>query len=185
MDSTSNHPVKLWWTLTGDFAWSGLSREPTLTTDGQLYHQETLSRPVICNQHQPNSRAQEELEGKPTLLHNVWRGLQLMFSRPIQIMILFRGGCTSCRETYFMAHGTSDHCPGCREHWLVVVVHKVTLRSVEFASKESSGKRRKGKPVFMLQPLEFAMLLKRALKRVRFAADRVDCNTEVPDPNKT
>ena len=67
----------------------------------------------IWSEHQLNSRAQEELEEKSILLCNVWRGLQLMFSRPTQIMILFRGGCTSSRED-FMAHGTSDHCPGCR-----------------------------------------------------------------------
>ena len=37
-------------TLTGDSAWSGRSREPTLTTDGKLCHQEILSQPPICSQ---------------------------------------------------------------------------------------------------------------------------------------
>ena len=36
------------------------------------------------------------------------------------------------KQRDFMAHGTSDRCPGC--------VHKATLRNVEFALKESSGK---------------------------------------------
>ena len=34
--------------------------------------------------------------------------------RQIQTVIQFRGGCTSSRVTSFMAHGTSDRCPGCR-----------------------------------------------------------------------
>ena len=42
-------------------------------------------------------------------------------------------------------------------HWSVVVVHKVTLRNVEFALKESPGKRRKGRLVFVLQPVEWVM----------------------------
>ena len=57
----------------------------------------------------------------------------------------------------FMAHGTSDHCP-VAEHWSVVAVHKATLRSVEFALKESSGKRTTRKPVFALQPVGWVML---------------------------
>ena len=53
----NRHPAILWWTLTVDFAWCEQSREPTLTTDGKLCHQGTLSRPLIWSRRQPSSRA--------------------------------------------------------------------------------------------------------------------------------
>ena len=40
-----------------------------------------------------------ELGRKSIPLHNNWRGVRLMLSRQIQIVIQFRGGCTSCRVT--------------------------------------------------------------------------------------
>ena len=68
----------------------------------------------------------------------------------------------------------------------MVDAHRVTLRNVELVSRECPGKRKKGKPVFTLQPLGLVTLPRgvhwRALKRVRFAADRVDDNAEVPEP---
>ena len=146
----------MWWTLTGDFAWCEQSREPTLTTNGKFCHQGTLSRPPTWSQRQPSSRAQEELEEKSILLRNVWRFTQLTLSRPIQIMTLFRGGCTSSREiSWHMGRRITARVA---RNWSVVVVHKVTLRNVGFALKESSGKRRKGKLVFVLQPVELVML---------------------------
>ena len=49
------------------------------------------------------------------------------------------------KQRDFMAHGTSDRCPGCRAS--VVAVHRATPRNVEFALKENSGSQSR-KPVF-------------------------------------
>ena len=61
------------------------------------------------------------------------------------------------KQSDFMAHGTSDRCPRCRA-LISVVVHKATPRNVEFVSREKSGRQRKGKLVFVLQPVEWVML---------------------------
>ena len=47
LDSASSRRATSWWTLMGGCAWSGRSRDPTLTTDGKSCHQEILSRPPI------------------------------------------------------------------------------------------------------------------------------------------
>ena len=173
--SASSHPAALWMTLTEDFAWSGQLREPTLTTDGKLCHQETLSQPPTWTQHQLNSRAQEELEEKSISLRNVWRGTRLTLSRSIQIMTLFREGCTSNREISFMAHGTSDHCPGCRA---LVSGGRCRIR-VE-------GEIRKTEEVRACLHATASRVgeapTKPALKRVRFAENRVDDSAEIPEP---
>ena len=76
LDSASSRPATSWWTLTGDSAWARRSREPALTTDGKLCHQEILSQPPIWSQRQPNSLVREELGEKSIPLHNDWRGIR-------------------------------------------------------------------------------------------------------------
>ena len=94
--SASSHPATSWQISTGGFAWSGRSREPTLTTDGKLCHQEIFSQqPPIWSQRQLNSHAREELEEKSILLCSVWRGIRLTLSHRTQIMTQSGGGCTS------------------------------------------------------------------------------------------
>ena len=63
------------------------------------------------------------------------------------------------KQSDFIAHGTSDRCPGCRA--LISggrVQGQVTPKNVEFVLREKSGRRRKGKRVFVLQPVDWVML---------------------------
>ena len=93
-------------------------------------------------------------EGNPTAQHleRTW----LTLSRPIQIMTLFREGCTSSREiSWHMGRRITARVA---EHWSVVAVHEAPLRNVKFSLKESSRKRRRGKPVFAQQPVGCVML---------------------------
>ena len=68
-------------------------------------------------------------------------------------------------------------------HWSVVVVHKVTLRNVEFVLKESSGKTEEGKARLRAAASRAGdASTERALKRVRFAENGDDDNAEMPEP---
>ena len=66
---------------------------------------------LIWSQRQLNSHPREELEEKSILLRRIWRGIRLMLSHRTQIMTR---GCFFFKQRDFMAHGTSDRCPGCR-----------------------------------------------------------------------
>ena len=79
---------------------------------GKLCRKRILSQPPIWSQRQLNSHAREELEKKSILLRSVGRGIWLTLSHGTQIMTQSPGGYTSSRD--FLAHGTSDRCPGCR-----------------------------------------------------------------------
>ena len=57
----------------------------------------------------------------------------------------------------FMAHGPSDRCLGCRASVSGGRAQGYT-ENVEFVSRENSGRQRKGKPVFVPQPVEWVML---------------------------
>ena len=99
--------------LTGDSAWPGRSREPTLTTDGKLCHQEMLSQPPIWSQRQRNSLVREELGGE------VNPAAQRLERHPVDALLPDPNRDPFPRRLYlkqcdFMAHGTSDRCPGCR-----------------------------------------------------------------------
>ena len=61
------------------------------------------------------------------------------------------------KQSDFMAHGTSDRCR-VAGHQSVVAVHRATPRSVEFASREKSGRQRRSRPVFVPQPVEWVTL---------------------------
>ena len=79
-----------------------------------------------------------------------------MFFRQIQIVIQFRGGCTSSRVTLWRTG--RQIAVQVAEHQSVVVVHRAISRNVEFVSREKSGRQKTGKPVFVLQPAEWVML---------------------------
>ena len=104
-----------------------------------------------------------------------------MLSRQTQIVIQFRGGCPSSRVTSSWRTGRQI-AVRVAEHQSVVVVHTVTLRIVEFVLKESSGKTEEGKARLRAAASRVGDApTGRALKRVRFAADRVEDDTETPE----
>ena len=156
VDSASSRLATSLQTLTGGSAWSGRSREPTLTTDGKSCHQEILFRQPIWSQRQLSSHVREELGEKSILPQNVWRGIRSMPHRQIQIVIQFRGGCSSSRVTSWRTG--RQIAVRVAEHWSVVVVHIATPRNVEFVSREKSGRQKRGKPVFVPQPADSVML---------------------------
>ena len=88
-----------------------------------------------------------------------------MIYRQIQIVIQFRGGCTSNRVTSWR---TGRQIAA---RLAELAVHKATPKNVEFALEEKSGRQRREKRVFVPQPVELDAPTGRALKRVRFAAD--------------
>ena len=88
------------------------------------------------------SRGTRGLKSIP--LHNDWRGIGLMVSRQIQIVIQFRGRCTSSRVT--SRRTGRQIAVRVAEHQSVVAVHRATPRNVEFVSRENSGRQTKGKP---------------------------------------
>ena len=61
------------------------------------------------------------------------------------------------KQSDFMAHGTSDRCQGCRA---LVSGGRAQGHTEEcrIRVKENSGRQRKGKPVFVPQPVEWVML---------------------------
>ena len=124
--------------------------------NGKLCHQGILSKAPIWSQRQPNSLVREELGGKSIPLHNEWRGIRLILSRQIQIVIQFRGGCTSSRVTSWRTG--RQVAVRVAERKSLVAVHRATPRNVEFVSSENSERQRKGKPVFVPQPVEWVML---------------------------
>ena len=172
----SSYLATLWLTLTGFRMESQRRRQLE-----SCVVERPVSQPPICSQHQLNSRAQEELEEKAILLRNVWRNTRLTHPHPIQIMTLFREGCVSRRKiSWHMGRRITVRDA---KQWLVVVVYKATLSNVESALKDNSGKPRRGEPVFALQPVQWGEApTGRALKRVRFAENRVDDSAEIPQP---
>ena len=95
----------------GGSAWSGRSREPTLTTDGKSCHQEILSQPPIWSQRQPNSHVREGLGGG-----EVNPAAQRFERHPVDALPPDPNRDPVPRRLYlkqsnFMAHRTSDRCP--------------------------------------------------------------------------
>ena len=105
----------------------------------------------------------------------------MTLSRPIQIMTLFRGGCTSSREISWHTHGTSDHCPCCRA--LVSGgraqghTEECRIRVEGELRKTEQGKARLCAAASRVGDAPSG----RALKRVRFAENRDGDNAEMPE----
>ena len=112
-------------------------------------------------------------------LHTVCRGIRLMVTRQIQITIQFRDGWDSSSVTSWRTGG--QIVVQVAEHWSVVVVHRATPRNVEFVSRERPGRQRRGKFVSAAASRAGDAPTERAVKRVRFAADRVEDDAETPE----
>ena len=97
--------------------------------------------------------------------------------RQIQIVIQFRGGCTSSKVTSWRTG--RQIAIQVAEHKSVVAVHKATPRNVEFVSREKTeeGKARLRAGASRVGDAPTG----RALKRVRFVADRVEDDAETPE----
>ena len=114
-------------------------------------------------------------------VHNDWRGIRLMLSRQIHIAIQFRGRLY-LKQWDFMTHGTSGRCPGCRA--LVSGggaqghTEDCQIRVEEDRGRESPSSCRS-------QSSGCDAPTGRALKRVRFAADRVEDDAETPQATST
>ena len=123
------------------------------------------------------STVQGGLEGKSIPLHNVWRDIGSMLCRRIQILILFRGGCTLSRVTY----GMSDRCPGCRASVIGGRAQGHTeecrIRVEGEIKRTEEGKARLRAAASRAGEAPTG----RALKRDRFAADRVGDDAEGPE----
>ena len=117
------------------------SREPALPTDGKSCHRKILAQPPTWSQRLQNSHVRLELGRRSIPLHNVWRGIRLMLS---------------LKQSDFLAHGTSDRCPGGR----VLINGGRAQGHTEECRIRVEGEIRKteGKLVFVLQPVEWVML---------------------------
>ena len=104
--------------------------------------------------------------GRSIPLHNVWRGIRPMLYHQIQIVIQFREGCK--KQSDFIAHKTSDRCPGCRA-------------LVSGGRAQGHGKARLRTAASRIDDAPTG----RALKRVRFATDRVEDDAETPGDTST
>ena len=150
--------------MTGDSAWFGQSREPTLTTDGKLCQKEILSNPPMWSQRQPNSLVREEL----------WREVNLAAQRmgrhpvdtlpqdpnrgPVPMRLYFK-------QSDFMACGTSGG--RAQGH---------TERGISNSCRGRTREDRRRACRVGDAPTG------RALKGVRFAVDRVEDDAQMLEP---
>ena len=116
-----------------------------------------------------------ERDSRSIPLHNVWRGIQPMLYHQIQFVIQFRGGCTSSRVTswrtgreiavWVVSGGCAQgHTEECR------------IRVEGEIRKTEEGKARLRAAASRIGDAPTG----RALKRVRFATDRVEDDAETP-----
>ena len=104
----------------------------------------------------------------------------MTLSRPIQIMTLFRESRTSNREISW-THGTSDHCLGCRA---LVSGGRAQGHTEECRTRVEGELRKKEEERARLHAAVSRVgeaPTERALKRSRFAENRVDDSAEIPE----
>ena len=150
--------------MTGDSAWSGRSREPTLTTDGKLCRKRILSRPTTWSQRQPISRA----------------AAQWLERHPVDAIPPNPDHDPVPRRLYLKQRDFVTHCPGCRA--LVSGCRaqghtdECRIRVEGEPSKTEEGKARLRAAASRVGDAPTG----RASKRAWFAENRDDDNAEMP-----